>query len=155
MRYFTVNRTAYVLFEPDEEEVRAVAQNAGFQVWIERQERVMLINLVPGSRQAMFFDASDSRQTARLAAARTFASGMTGSVFNTPFALEPGPDGGVCVRLATEVRWDQARKFPQGPSETSILALFHQLVQDLASGMVGLCGAPPVQVKSRPQASSV
>lgn len=142
MRHFTVNHTPYVLFEPDEEELTRIATEAGFQVEISRQPRVMLIGLVPMGNRSMFFDAADSKQTARLAAARTFTNGSTGVVFNTPFVLEGLTGPGVRVRLATEIRWDLARKFPQGPCETSILLLFQQLLQDLSTGMVGVCGVP-------------
>ena len=151
MRHFTVNNTAYVLFEPDEEEIARIAAEAGFRAQIERRERVFLISLMPAARKPMFFDAADSRQTARLAAARTFASGTTGAVYNTPFVLESFTGPGTAVRLATEVRWDLARKFPQGPCETSVLMLFQQLVQDLAAGMVGVCNLPTVSPKSKGQ----
>lgn len=146
MRHISVRKTAYVVFEPDEEELARIARDAGFQAIVERQERVVLISLAPEERRPLFFDAADSRQGGRLAAARTFANGASGVVFNTPFVLEAaaGPDGsGVRIRLCTEVRWDIARKFPQGACETSLLALFQQLVQDLSAGMVGLCGLPP------------
>ncbi len=142
MRHFTVKNTAYVLFEPSEEELGRIASEAGFRAGIERRERVFLISLLPAERRPMFFDAADQRQAVRLAAARTFASGATGVVYNTPFVLESLTGPGVSVRLATEVRWDMARRFPQGPTEASLLALFQQLVQDLAAGMVGLCGLP-------------
>ena len=144
MRHFKVKNTAYVLFEPDEQELARVAGAAGFQVKIERRPRVLLISLVPKEERPMFFDAADRRQASRLAMARTFANGTTGVVFNTPFVLEPSPGSaaGILLRMATEVRWDLARKFPQGPAESSVLSLFQQLVQDLAAGMVGLCGLP-------------
>ncbi len=142
MRHFKVKNTAYVLFEPEEEELLRIAGEAGFQAEIQRHERALLISLIPKEPRMMLFDAADRRQAARLALARTFASGPTGVVYNTPFVLEAATDARVAVRIATEVRWDTARKFPQGPSESSVLSLFQQLVQDLATGMVGLCGAP-------------
>ena len=129
-----------MLFEPDEGELLRIAGDAGFQAQVEKRERVLLITLTGQAQRSMFFDAADKRQAARLAAARTFASGATGAVFNTPFAVEAGDDFALLVRMATEVRWDTARKYPQGPTESSILSLFQQLVQDLSTGMVGLCG---------------
>ena len=79
----------------------------------------------PGyQRRHMFFDAADPRQAGRMAAARTFVSGNTGTVFNTPFALEALSSAGIGVRLATEVRQDLTRKFPHGPSEASLVELF-------------------------------
>jgi hypothetical protein len=143
MRHISVNNTNYVLFEPDEEALTKIAIEAGFRVQIEKQERVYLISLAPQVRKQMFFDAADTRQTGRLAAARTFINGVSGAVFNTPFVLEALAGPGVRIRLAIEVRWDLARKYPQGASETSLLMLFQQLVQDLAAGMVGVCGVPP------------
>jgi hypothetical protein len=148
MRHLSINGTSYVLFEPEQEELSRIAGEAGFQAEIEARERVVLISLLPVSPRAMFFDAADGRQGARLAAARTFADGLTGVVFNTPFVVEFLHGAGLRVRLSTEVRWDLARKFPQGACETSVLVLFQQLVQDLSSGMVGVCGAGPRQ---RPQ----
>ncbi len=142
MRHFKVKNTAYVLFEPDEEELTRIAGEAGFQAEVERRERVCMISLLPRERGSMFFDAADKRQAARLAVARTFASGSTGVVYNTPFVLETGAESRLSVRIATEVRWDAARKYPQGPTESSLLSLFQQLVQDLSTGMVGLCGTP-------------
>ncbi len=139
-----VSNTAYVLFEPDEEQLARIAAQAGFRVEIRQKERASLIALVPLGRRPMFFDATDARQAPKLAVARTFASAATGMVFNTPFVLESLTGPGVQVRLVKQVRWDQARKFPHGPSESSLLALFQQLVQDLATGMVGLCGASAV-----------
>lgn len=147
MRHISVNNTNYVLFEPDEEALAKIAVEGGFRVQIEKQERVCLITLVPQARKPMFFDAADNRQTARLAAARTFVNGTTGMVFNTPFLIESFNGPAVQIRLVTEVRWDVARKYPQGPCETSVLMLFQQLVQDLATGMVGVCGMPPGAVQ--------
>lgn len=142
MELFTVKDTTYVLFEPDMEELQRIAAEAGFEAGITKQERALLISLLPEYRRPMFFDAADSRQTARLAEARTFVSGTTGAVFNTPFVLEPLSGPGITVRMATEVRQEVTRNFPLGPSEASLLALFHQLVEDLAAGMVGVCGLP-------------
>ena len=142
MRQFTVKNTEYLLFEPDGEELARIGEKAGFQVEIEQRERALLISLFPEERRPMFFDAADPRQASLLAAARTFVSGATGVVFNTPFVLEPSNGPGITVRLPIELRRDLARKFPHGPSEASLLALFHQLVQDLAAGMVGVCGLP-------------
>ena len=142
MRHISVNNTNYVLFEPDEEALAKIAIEAGFRVQIEKQERVFLISLAPQVRKQMFFDAADTRQTGRLAAGRTFINGVSGAVYNTPFVLESLAGPGVRIRLATEVRWDVARKYPQGACETSLLMLFQQLVQDLAAGMVGVCGMP-------------
>ncbi len=147
MRHFSVNGTAYVLFEPDQEELTRIANESGFQVEIERQPRVLLLSLNPSVPRSVFFDAADTRQGARLAAARTFVNGTTGVVYNTPFVMESLAGPGINVRLCTEVRWDVARKFPRGACETSVLLLFQQLVQDLATGMVGVCGMPP---KPRP-----
>lgn len=143
MRHISVNRTPYVLFEPDPDALVKIGTEAGFEVEIERLERVLLVILQPNPPRSLFFDASDTRQVSRLAAARTFANGTTGAVYNTPFALETRGNAGLVVRISTEVRWDQARKYPQGACETSLLLLFQQLVSDLASGMVGLCGVPP------------
>ena len=147
MRHFSVKNTAYVLFEPSEEELERIAREAGFKAGIEKRERSVLISLAPEQRKPMFFDAADQRQALRLAAARTFANGSTGVVFNTPFVLESisgalAGGSNVSVRLPTEIRWDFARRFPHGPSEASLLSLFQQLVQDLSQGMVGLCGMP-------------
>ena len=143
MQLFTVKNTTYVLFELDPDELQRIAAEAGFQTEIQKQKRALLISLLPVQRQSMFFDAADPRQASRLAAARTFVSGSTGTVFNTPFALEPLSSAGIGVRLATEVRQDLTRKFPHGPSEASVVELFQQLVKDLAAGMVGVCGLPP------------
>jgi hypothetical protein len=140
MRHFTVNHTPYVLFEPDPEEIVRVAAEAGFQADIERRPRVLLIRLTAPGHRPMFFDAADPRQGARLASGRTFVSGSTGTVYNTPFVLDWNSGPGVVVRMCTEVRWDIARKYPHGPCETSLLLLFQQLAQDLAGGMVGMCG---------------
>ncbi len=147
MRHQSINGTAYVLFEPDREELLRIATEAGFQAEVERQQRVVLVSLLPIAPRPMFFDAAETRQTARLAAARTFVSGATGVVYNTPFAIEFLGGQGVRVRIGTEMRWDTARKFPHGACETSLLVLFQQLMQDLATGMVGVCGAAP---KARP-----
>ncbi len=143
MQLFTVKDTTYVLFEPDQEELQQIAAEAGFQTEIQKQQRALLISLLPVERRPMFFDAANPRQVGRLAAARTFVSGSTGTVFNTPFALEPLSSAGIGVRLATEVRQDLTRSFPHGPSEASLMELFQQLVEDLAAGMVGVCGLPP------------
>lgn len=142
MRQFTVKNTEYLIFEPDQEELVRIAEESGFRVEIEQQARAWLISLFPEEPRPMFFDAADPRQVSLLAAARTFVSGTTGAVFNTPFSLEPGNGPGITVRMATEVRREMASKFPHGPIEASLLALFHQLVQDLAAGMVGVCGLP-------------
>jgi hypothetical protein len=155
MRHFSVNNTNYVVFEPDEETIAKIAIEAGFRVQIERQERVLRILLLPQARKPMFFDAADTRQVARLAAARTFVNGLTGVVYNTPFVIESFTGPGVSVRLGTEMRWDQARKFPQGACETSVMVLFQQLVQDLAASMVGVCGMPQAAVQGpRPKVQS-
>jgi len=140
MRHLSINRTAYVLFEPDRDELLRIATEAGFQAEVERQKRVYLVSLVPVAARPMFFDAAETRQAPRLAAARTFVNGATGVVFNTPFVLEFLAGPRVRIRVSTEMRWDLARKFPQGACETSLLVLFQQLVQDLATGMVGVCG---------------
>lgn len=147
MRHFSVRNTPYVLFEPEEEELVRIAAEAGFQAQVSRKQRALIIRLTPREPRSMFFDAADNRHCSRLAIARTFASGATGVVFNTPFVLESASESRISVRLSTELRWDVARRFPQGPTETSVLALFQQLVEDLAAGMVGLCGAaPPGQI---------
>lgn len=143
MRHLSINGTAYVLFEPEADELLRIATEAGFQAEVERQQRVVLISLLPVAPRPMFFDAAEVRQAARLAAARTFVSGATGVVYNTPFVIEFLGGQGVRIRIGTEMRWDLARKFPHGACETSLLVLFQQLMQDLATGMVGVCGISP------------
>ena len=153
MQLFTVKNTTYVLFEPDLEELQRIAAEAGFQAAIQKQKRALLISLLPGQQQSMFFDAADPSQVGRLAAARTFVSGSTGTVFNTPLALESLNGPGIGVRVATEVRQDLTHRFPHGPSDASLMELFQQLVEDLAAGMVGVCGLPPQnQPPSHPSA---
>ncbi len=142
MREFVAKNTEYMIFEPDQVELVRIAEEAGFQVEIDRQQRAWLISLFPNERRPMFFDAADPQQTSLLAAARTFVSGSTGAVFNTPFSIEPSTGPGIVVRLSTEIRRDQARNLPHGPTEASLVALFQQVVQDLAAGMVGVCGLP-------------
>jgi hypothetical protein len=143
MRHLSINGTAYVLFEPERDELLRITTEAGFQAEVERQERVVLVSVLPVAPRPMFFDAAETRQAPRMAAARTFASGATGVVFNTPFVLEFLGGSSVRIRISTEIRWDVARKFPHGACETSLLVLFQQLVQDLATGMVGVCGMAP------------
>src|SRR5512140_1225923 len=99
MRHFSVNGSAYVLFEPDHEELTRVANESGFQIDIERQPRVLLITLTPAAPRPVFFDAADPRQASRLAAARTFVNGASGAIFNTPFAIETLAGPGIAVRL--------------------------------------------------------
>ncbi len=144
----------YLLLELDPESVGNIARQAGFDVKIDDQQRVLSLELAATDRQAplLLFDAADPGNLGWFSRCQFYVDGKTGSVLQTPLFLANQRDRNGralphAVRLQISKELPGSFRMPgrQPVNEQVIYIVLVNLLNALLKTGVGVCGGPAVK----------
>ncbi len=144
----------YLLLELDAESIGTIARQAGFDVKIDIQDRVVSLDLAATDRQAplLLFDAADPGNLGWFSRCQFYVDGKSGAVLQTPLSLANQRDKNGRA-LPHAVRLQIAKELPgtfrmpgrQPVNEQVIYMVLVNLLNALLKTGVGVCGGPIVK----------
>ena len=144
----------YLLLELDAESIGTIARQAGFEVKIDIQDRVVSLDLAATDRQAplLLFDAADPGNLGWFSRCQFYVDGKSGAVLQTPLSLANQRDKSGRA-LPHAVRLQIAKELPgtfrmpgrQPVNEQVVYMVLVNLLNALLKTGVGVCGGPIVK----------
>ncbi|MBV8895793.1 MAG: hypothetical protein JO051_04725 [Acidobacteriaceae bacterium] len=144
----------YLLLELDAESIGNIARQAGFDVKVDDQQRVVSLDLAATDRQAplLLFDAADPGNLGWFSRCQFYVDGKSGSVLQTPLFLANQRDKNgralphaVRVQIAKELPGSFRMPGRQPVNEQVIYMVLVNLLNALLKTGVGVCGGPTVK----------
>jgi hypothetical protein len=144
----------YLLLELDPESIGNIARQAGFEVKIDDQQRVVSLDLAASDRQAplLLFDAADPGNLGWFSRCQFYVDGKSGSVLQTPLFLANQRDKNgralpqsVRVQIAKELPGNFRMPGRQPVTEQVVYMVLVNLLNALLKTGVGVCGGPTVK----------
>lgn len=154
MQVLEAGPNKYLLLELDPEFIGSIARQAGFELKVDDQPRVLSLDLSASGRQAplLLFDAADPGNLGWFSRCQFYVDGQSGAVLQTPLSLANLRDKGGRA-LPHAVRLQIAKELPntfrmpgrQPITEQVVYAVFFNLLNALLNTGVGVCGGPTVK----------
>lgn len=144
----------YLLLELDAESIGNIARQAGFDVKIDDQQRVVSLDLAATDRQAplLLFDAADPGNLGWFSRCQFYVDGKSGSILQTPLFLANQRDKNgralphaVRVQIAKELPGSFRMPGRQPVNEQVVYMVLVNLLNALLKTGVGVCGGPTVK----------
>lgn len=144
----------YLLLELDPESIGNIARQAGFEVKVDDQQRVVSLDLAATDRHAplLLFDAADPGNLGWFSRCQFYVDGKSGSVLQTPLFLANQRDKSgrtlpcaVRVQIAKELPGNFRMPGRQPVTEQVIYMVLVNLLNALLKTGVGVCGGPTVK----------
>lgn len=143
-----------LLLELDPELITNIAKQAGFQIRVQDEKRVLVAELSTPDRQAplLLFDAADPGNLGWFSRCQFYVDGTTGGVLQTPIQV-----ANLCDRggrpLAHAVRLQVNKELPPGfrlpgkqpVTEQMVYSVLFNFLQALVNVGVGVCGTGVVR----------
>lgn len=154
MQVLEAGNQKYLLLELDPESIGNIARQAGFEVKIDDQQRVVSLDLAATDRQAplLLFDAADPGNLGWFSRCQFYVDGKSGAVLQTPLSLANQRDKNGRA-LPHAVRLQIAKELPgtfrmpgrQPVNEQVVYMVLVNLLNALLKTGVGVCGGPTVK----------
>jgi hypothetical protein len=154
MQVLEAGPNKYLLLELNPESIGSIARQAGFDVKIDDQSRVVSLELVAQDRQAplLLFDAADPGNLGWFSRCQFYVDGKSGSVLQTPLWLANQRDKNGRA-LPHAVRLQIAKELPgtfrmpgrQPVSEQVVYNVLISFLNALLNTGVGVCGGSTVK----------
>jgi hypothetical protein len=154
MQVLEAGNNKYLLLELDPESIGNIARQAGFEVKIDDQQRVVSLELAATDRQAplLLFDAADPGNLGWFSRCQFYVDGKSGSVLQTPLFLANQRDKNgralphsVRVQIAKELPGNFRMPGRQPVNEQVVYMVLVNLLNALMKTGVGVCGGPAVK----------
>jgi hypothetical protein len=154
MQVLEAGNHKYLLLELDPESIGNIARQAGFEVKIDDQERVVSLDLLATDRQAplLLFDAADPGNLGWFSRCQFYVDGKSGAVLQTPLSLANQRDRhgramphAVRVQIAKELPGNFRMPGRQPVNEQVVYMVLVNLLNALLKTGVGVCGGPTVK----------
>jgi hypothetical protein len=154
MQVLEAGNHKYLLLELDAESIGNIARQAGFDVKIDDQQRVVSLDLAATDRQAplLLFDAADPGNLGWFSRCQFYVDGKSGSVLQTPLFLANQRDKNgralphaVRVQIAKELPGSFRMPGRQPVNEQVVYMVLVNLLNALLKTGVGVCGGPTVK----------
>ncbi|MCP5119432.1 MAG: hypothetical protein GY953_52190 [bacterium] len=155
MQVLQAGKHKFLMLELDPEFVTNIAQQAGFELKLEDNQRHLVLNLeAPEDRESplLLFDAADPGNLGWFSRCQFYVDGTTGAVLQTPISVANRVDQqGNAVR--SSVRVQIAKELPasfrlpgkQPVNEQMVYAVLFNFLSALLSTGVGVCGGSVVK----------
>lgn len=147
MRYLQAGEQRLVALEPDQEMLRSLVSQAGFECEIHERSRQIVLDVVPAEgERLLLFDASDPANLGWFARSQFYVDGLSGRVLQTPLTLANHRQGGQVrqdrLRIALSTELPAGFRLPgkQDLSEQVVYALLFNLLAALKENGVAVCG---------------
>ena len=154
MQVLEAGNQKYLLLELDPESLSNIARQAGFEVKIDDQPRVISLDLAATDRQAplLLFDAADPGNLGWFSRCQFYVDGKSGAILQTPLSLANQRDKSGRA-LPHAVRLQIAKELPgtfrmpgrQPVNEQVVYMVLVNLLNALLKTGVGVCGGPTVR----------
>lgn len=154
MQVLEAGPNKYLLLELDPESIVSIARQAGFDVKVDDQSRVVSLELAAQDRQAplLLFDAADPGNLGWFSRCQFYVDGKSGSVLQTPLWLANQRDKSGRA-LPHAVRLQIAKELPgsfrmpgrQPVSEQVVYNVLISFLNALLNTGVGVCGGSTVK----------
>ncbi len=144
----------YILLELDPESIVKIARQAGFEVKVDDQQRIVSLDLAATDRQAplLLFDAADPGNLGWFSRCQFYVDGKSGAVLQTPLSLANQRDRSgralphaVRVQIAKELPGAFRMPGRQPVTEQVVYMVLVNLLNALMKTGVGVCGGPTVK----------
>jgi hypothetical protein len=144
----------YLLLELDPESIGNIARQAGFEIKIDDQQRVLSLDLAATDREhpLLLFDAADPGNLGWFSRCQFYVDGKSGSVLQTPLFLANQRDKNgravphaVRVQIAKELPENFRMPGRQPVTEQVVYMVLVNLLNALLKTGVGVCGGPTVK----------
>jgi hypothetical protein len=154
MQVLEAGPNKYLLLELDPEFIGTLARQAGFEIKVDDQRRVLSLDLSATERQAplLLFDAADPGNLGWFSRCQFYVDGKSGAVLQTPLWLanlrdKSGRTLPHAVRLQIAKELPNTFRMPgrQPVTEQVVYAVFFNLLNALLNTGVGVCGGPIVK----------
>ena len=154
MQVLEAGNNKYLLLELDAESIGNIARQAGFQVKVDDQQRVVSLDLAATDRHAplLLFDAADPGNLGWFSRCQFYVDGKSGSVLQTPLFLANQRDKNgralphaVRVQIAKELPGTFRMPGRQPVTEQVVYMVLVNLLNALLKTGVGVCGGPTVK----------
>lgn len=154
MQVLEAGNHKYLLLELDPESIGNIARQAGFEVKIDDQQRVVSLDLLATDRQAplLLFDAADPGNLGWFSRCQFYVDGKSGAVLQTPLSLANQRDRhgramphAVRVQIAKELPGNFRMPGRQPVNEQVVYMVLVNLLNALLKTGVGVCGGPTVK----------
>jgi len=154
MQVLEAGNNKYLLLELDAESIGNIARQAGFQVKVDDQQRVVSLDLAATDRHAplLLFDAADPGNLGWFSRCQFYVDGKSGSVLQTPLFLANQRDKNgralphaVRVQIAKELPGTFRMPGQQPVTEQVVYMVLVNLLNALLKTGVGVCGGPTVK----------
>ncbi|MBV9156015.1 MAG: hypothetical protein JO097_07115 [Acidobacteriaceae bacterium] len=154
MQVLEAGNHKYLLLELDPESIGNIARQAGFQVKVDDQQRVVSLDLAATDRNAplLLFDAADPGNLGWFSRCQFYVDGKSGSVLQTPLFLANQRDKSgrtlphaVRVQIAKELPGSFRMPGRQPVTEQVVYMVLVNLLNALLKTGVGVCGGPTVK----------
>ena len=154
MQVLEAGNQKYLLLELDPESIGNIARQAGFEVKIDDQQRVVSLDLLATDRQAplLLFDAADPGNLGWFSRCQFYVDGKSGAVLQTPLSLANQRDRhgramphAVHVQIAKELPGNFRMPGRQPVNEQVVYMVLVNLLNALLKTGVGVCGGPTIK----------
>lgn len=154
MQVLEAGEDKYLLLEIEPDAVAAIARQAGFEVKIDDNNRVMAVELSAQGRQAplLLFDAADPGNLGWFSRCQFYVDGKSGAVLQTPLSMANMRDrkgrnlpNAIRVQITKELPSTFRMPGRQPVTEQVVYAVFFNLINALLNTGVGVCGGPIVK----------
>ena len=154
MQVLEAGNHKYLLLELDPESIGNIARQAGFEVKIDDQQRVVSLDLLAPDRQAplLLFDAADPGNLGWFSRCQFYVDGKSGAVLQTPLSLANQRDKNgrtlphaVRLQIAKELPGNFRMPGRQPVNEQVVYMVLVNLLNALLKTGVGVCGGPTVK----------
>ena len=154
MQLIQAGKHQLVSLDFDHDQLRAGAQETGFEIEIDEQPRLINVQLRAPDRDGplLLFDASDNGNTGWFSRCAFYVDGRTGAVLQTPFIVgnhfdtrgRPSPKA-LSVQIYKELPPHFRLPGRQPLAEKAICGVFFNLLNALQKVGVGVCGTGAVK----------
>jgi hypothetical protein len=154
MQVLEAGSDKYLLLEIEPEAVANIARQAGFEIKVDDDTRVMALDLSATDRQAplLLFDAADPGNLGWFSRCQFYVDGKSGAVLQTPLSLGNRRDkkgralpNAIRIQIAKELPGNFRMPGRQPINEQVVYAVFFNLLNALLNTGVGVCGGPTVK----------
>ena len=153
VRFLQAGEQKLVALEPDQDVVRNVVQQAGFEAEIRQSEKRLVLEVSPSEPgdPILLFDATDPANLGWFSRCQFYVDGLSGIVLQTPIVISNSRRQGVVqsdrllVSLSTELPVGFQLPGRQNLSEQVVYALLYNLLTALRENGVAICGTGSIE----------
>ena len=154
MQLIQAGKHKYLMLELDDEVVRNIASQLGFELTMEHGSRTMILDLAAPGRQVplLLFDAADPGNLGWFSRCQFYVDGNSGNVLQTPISVanqkdfrgSPMPNA-IRVQIIKELPADFRLPGKQPVNEQMVYGVLFSFLNALLNTGVAVCGGAAIR----------